>query len=278
LLLLDAQHVGVVLTENSPGYVPVRWRSEIQLPLRDAVSSSNPEAMPLTQEGMPLEMAEVLTTVPSDIDTAYLSPLVRAWPRGREVRGTALITSIDPILEEGNVGIRGLLRIHFITDEIVARDFSSQDVFCIVIPRVLADAEVRFWGRKIEVPERGIVLSGVTECVSSELWRELDGKRQEVISAAKGTIYRSYSTAHDIYSLGMLLLRALWGSDPTQRSRILTLLPDIADGLSPAVQGIEASDAHMMHIRVKEYLSGRLDCAAPLRSPVIFGGMRFLLE
>jgi len=263
LLLLDAQQVGVVLTESNLGYVPVRWRSDIQLPLRDAEPSSNPEAMLLIQEGMPLEMAEALTTVPSDIDTAYLSPLVRAWPRGREVRGTALIISIDPILEEGNLGIRGLLRIHLITDEIVARDFSNQDVFCIMFPQVLADAGVRFWGRKVEEPERGIVLSGVTECVSSEVWRELEAKRQEVISAAKGTIYRSYSSVHDIYSLGMLLLRALWGSNSTQWNGVLTLLPDLVDGLSPAVQGMETSDSHMMHVRVKEYLSGRIDCQAP---------------
>lgn len=244
---IDSRHVQVLLVTESGGYVPIRWRGTVRLPASPAVAFFN-------IEGMPAEMGQGLSVAPDDIDPAYLAPLIREWPHGRDLGATALIESIDPIPDEGEGGIRGLLRIHLITDSIVAKDFSSRDVFCIKLPLRSVNTGIRLWARKVDAPERGVVLSGVTDSLSQDAWRALEQDSHEVVSNARAIIYRSYSPACDVYGLGMLMLRSLLGSDSTQWNRLLSVLPSLVDGLAPAVQGVELTDYFTMHARVKEYL------------------------
>lgn len=247
LFRLDSRHVQVTLAADGGGYVPIRWRGAVTL-------SDSAGASAISVEGMPQEMAQTLSTVPADIDPTYVAPLIREWPHGREVRATALIESLDPIPDEGEGGIRGLLRIHLIADSIAAKDFSSRDVFCVRLPLGSGSADIRLWSRKVAEPERGVILSGVTDMLSSESWRLLERNRQQAVSNARAIVYRFYSPVCDLYSLGMLLLRTLIGSPGPRWNRVLKALPGLIDGLAPAVQGIETSDHYTMHVRLKDYL------------------------
>jgi hypothetical protein len=200
---------------------------------------------------MPAEMQQMVSATPVDIDPTYLSPQIRDWPAGQQVHGTALIESVDDIPGDEEHGAQGLLRIHFVADSVGAENFSSRDVFDLAIP--FPSGTIRLWARKIDCPERGIVLSGVIAMLSGQALKSLKGQCHQVISRTIARIYRAHSTGSDVYSLGMLWFRAVLGSDPTRWNHVLRLLPNVLNNLPPAVQGIDLSDVYTMHARVKEF-------------------------
>ena len=253
LLMLDPAHILITLPEQGSSYIPVRWGGTL------TVQRSDEMPHPLI-DNMPQEMASVLHVVPQDVDLRYASPSVRQWPLGREVAATALIQSADPIPEEGETSIRGLVRVHVIADEIAAPAFSQQDVFRLVLPlKIKKGTDVRVWARKVDVPERGIVLSGVTDVCSLEIWNTFKDASGQAMSDARAVVYRTFPPSSDLYSLGMLLLRALLGSDLRRWERVTATLPSLLEGLAPAVQGVEMSDFYLVHGRIQERLCERQD-------------------
>jgi hypothetical protein len=114
--------------------------------------------------------------------------------------------------------------------------------------------DVRVWARKVDVPERGIVLSGVTDVLSQEVWKAFEGTSGHAMSDAHAVVYRTFPPSCDLYSLGMLLLRALLGSDVRRWQRVTAAIPVLIEGLAPAVQGVESSDFYVLHVRVRERL------------------------
>jgi|CXWL01.1.fsa_nt_gi hypothetical protein len=257
LLTLDPAHIHLTLPEQGSSYVPVRWGCALRVQTSD-------EAPHLLFDDMPSEMASGLSAVPQDVDLCYASPSVREWPLGREVAATALIQSADPIPDEGETSIRGLVRVHVIADGIVAQAFSDQDVFRLILPlEKRKGTDVRVWARKVDVPERGIVLSGVTDVLSPDVWNSFEGASGHAMSDARALVYRTFPPSCDLYSLGMLLLRALLGSDARRWERITATLPTLLSGLAPAVQGVEPSDFYRLHVRVRERLREWQDLFLP---------------
>lgn len=253
LLTLDPAHVLITLQELGSSYVPVRWGCGLTVQNSD-------EAPQLFIDDMPSEMASGLRAVSQDVDLCYASPSVREWPLGREVAATALIQSADPIPDEGGTSIRGLVRVHVIADGISAQSFSQHDVFRLILPLKIGKGnDVRVWSRKVDVPERGIVLSGVTDVLSPEIWKAFEGASGQAMSDARAVVYRTFPTSSDLYGLGMLLLRALLGSDVRQWERVTATIPALVEGLAPAVQGVEPSDFAVLHVRIRERLSERQD-------------------
>ena len=248
LLTLDPAHVLLALPEQGSTYVPVRWGCTLTVQIPDEVPY-------LRVDDMPQEMASGLRAVPQDVDLCYASPSVREWPLGREVAATALIQSADPIPDEGETSIRGLVRVHVIADEIAAHAFSHHDVFRLILPvEIRKGADVRVWARKVDVPERGIVLSGVTDGLSAEVWKAFEGASRHAMSGARAVVYRTFPPSCDLYSLGMLLLRALLGSDVRRWERVTAILPALLKELTPAVQGVDPSDFYVLHVRLRERL------------------------
>jgi len=253
LLTLDPAHVLLTLPEQGSSYVPVRWGCTLTVQTSDEVPH-------LLFDDMPSEMASGLSAVPQDVDLCYASPSVREWPLGREVAATALIQSADPIPDEGETSIRGLVRVHVIADGIVAQAFSDHDVFRLILPLEMGQGTaVRVWARKVDVPERGIVLSGVTDVLSPEVWKAFEGASGHAMSDAHAVVYRTFPPSCDLYSLGMLLLRALLGSDVRRWERVTATIPALLEGLAPAVQGVEPSDFYVLHVRIRERLCERQD-------------------
>ncbi len=253
LLTLDPAHILIAPPEQGSSHLPVRWGCRLTVQNSD-------EAPHLPVDEMPQEMASVLHAVPEDVDRCYVSPSIRAWPLGREVAATALIQSADLIPEESETSIRGLVRVHVIADGVAAHEFSQHDVFRVLLPlKMKKGTEVRVWARKVDVPERGIVLSGVTDVLSPESWKTFKGDSGHAMSDARALVYRTFPLSSDLYSLGMLLLRALLGSDTRRWERITATIPALLEGLAPAVQGVEPSDFSVLHVRIRERLCEQQD-------------------
>jgi hypothetical protein len=248
LLTLDPAHIRIGLPEEMHSYVPLRWSCVLM------IQQSKDASRPVVDD-MPLEMASVLHSAPQHVDPGYVSPFIREWPLGREVSATAVIQSADPIPDEDLAAVRGLVRVQVIADDVVAGPFSRQDVFRLLLPlKTGKKTEVRVWARKVEVAERGIVVSGVTDGLAPEIWRAFEGESQYAMSDARVMVYQSYAVSSDLYSLGMLLLRALLGSDQRRWESVVASFPTLLDGLAPAVQGVDPSDFSVLHGRIRERL------------------------
>ena len=253
LLTLDPVHILIALPEQGSSHLPVRWGCALTI-------QSSDQAPHLPVDDMPQEMASVLNAVPQDVDRCYVSQSIRAWPLGREVAATALIQSADLIPEESETSIRGLVRVHVIADGVAAHEFSQHDVFRVLLPlKMKKGTDVRVWARKVDVPERGIVLSGVTDVLSPEIWKTFKGESGHAMSDACAVVYRTFPPSSDLYSLGMLLLRALLGSDVRRWERVTATLPALLEGLAPAVQGVDPSDFSVLHVRIRERLCEQQD-------------------
>lgn len=172
---------------------------------------------------------------------------------GRTISATALVQSLDSIPEDDPAHMRGLIRIHVIEDGLQATAFSDRDVFRIALPLGLPrGACVDLWTRKVESSERGIVVSGQTDFMTLDEWNRLIRAVGTVRSSVDIAVYRAVSPADDVFSCGLLLLRALLGVDEPRRTRACEQLSSIIEGLQPVVQGLDEDDQYAIHVRIKD--------------------------
>lgn len=246
--VLDPAQVVIQIADKDSVLLPLLWR--VSLSIR---RPANAEATQFAD--MPIEMAKGLVTMSVAADMTYAPPIIREWPPGRQLSTTALIQSADVIPDETVSTVRGLVRVHIVTDAIQARDFSDRDVFRVMLPvGTERGVETRAWARKVDSPERGIIVSGMTDPVTAEAWSAFARRVGQVESRASVAVYRSFASAYDVYSCGVLLLRALLGGDPGRWTRVMEALPQLLDGLSPLVEGIRPDDHYTTHIRIKDRL------------------------
>ena len=246
--VIDPEMVVVELPRQSGSILPVRWTTTVKV-------RQIPSETPSRWGTMPEEMAQGLTVLLPDADLTFASPLVRQWPLGRELPVTALIQSADVIPDDDPSEVQGLVRVHIIADEIASRDFGGHDVFRLVLPIGTGqDTEVALWARKVDSAERGLVVSGLTDEIPRDLWQAFVESDRQVRSTAKVTVYRSFSAKADVYSCGMLLLRAMLGADAGRWRRVLDAIPAVVENIGPLVQGVDEGDYFTIHVRVKDRL------------------------
>ncbi len=252
--VIDPEQVVVRFSQGPASLLPGCWSATLSLAPRD-------QHHPPTYENMPIEMAEGLTMFSTSTNLAYASPQVREWPMGRTILVTALVQSVDQIPEDDPSHMRGLIRIHLIDEGLQATEFSDRDVFRIALP--LGEHRgpcVEVWTRKVESSERGIIVIGQTDLLSPDKWTLLTRAVGMVRSSVDTSVYRALSSADDLYSCGMLLLRALVGTDEPRWIRVCEQLPSILEGLQPVVQGLDEDDHYAIHVRVKERVRESTDC------------------
>ena len=252
--VIDPGQVVVQFPERPGAMLPICWNATVSL-------AAGEYEHPSVFETMPREMAACLTTFPVSTDLAYASPRVSEWPMGKTILVTALVQSVDPIPEDDPLRMRGLTRVHIIADGLQATECSDRDVFRLALP--LSEhrgACVDLWARKVESPERGIIVTGQTDLLSLDEWKPLTRVVGMARSSVDLAVYRSVSPADDVYSCGMLLLHALMGADEPRWIRACQLLPSIAEALQPAVQGLGEDDHYVVHLRIKERIRESTDC------------------
>lgn len=244
--VIDPEQIVVRFPERPMSLLPMCWNATVSL------ATQKQEDAPAF-ENMPTEMAANLTLFPASTNLAYASPRVREWSMGRTISATALVQSLDLIPEGDPARMRGLIRIHVIEDGLQATAFSDRDVFRIALPLgEQRGACVDLWTRKVESPERGIIVTGQTDLLSLDEWTLLTRAVGMVRSSVDMAVYRALSPADDLYSCGMLLLRALLGADEPRWTRACEQLPLIVEGLQPVVQGLDEDDQYAIHVRIKD--------------------------
>lgn len=254
---LDPARVLITVPLRSSSALPLRWSCTLALQAAVPADTSLPR-------DMPEEMARSISAIPAKVDPTYTAPVVSQWPLGLELPVTALLQSADAVQDDDEQMIRGLVRVHLIAESMAARDFSDKDVFRVSLPiGAERGPSLRLWARKVDLPERGIVVSGVADAVSPETWKAFSQSGGQSPSAATVAVYRSFTPACDVYSCGVLLLRALLGSQAERWTRAVRMLPVMADGLGPLVQGVEDGDHYTIHERVRDRLQEWADLVAP---------------
>jgi hypothetical protein len=260
--VISPERVLVQVPAQRTSMLPVCWRAQVSLVVNNQEGTTS-------FENMPAEMACSLALLPGLGSSVYAAPLVREWPLGRKMSVTALVQSADPIPDDDQANVKGLVRVHVIADDLHARDFSDRDVFRVSLPISRSQgACVELWARKVEGAERGIIMSGMTDAMSLDSWKLFTRTVGDVRSSAEIAVYRVASPAHDVYSCGMLLMRALLGSDERRWSRACELVPSIAEGLEPVVQGIAEDDHYTLHLRVRDRLRESADSFEAEHIPV----------
>lgn len=251
---IDPEQMVVQFPERPVGVLPMCWSATVSLTPKDH------DLLP-THDNMPAEMAAGLTLIPTSTNLAYAARQIREWPMGKTISATVLVQAVDPIPEEDPACMRGLVRVHVIVDDLQATAFSDRDVFRIALPlSEQRGACVDLWTRKVESPERGIIVIGQTDLLSLDEWKTLTGVVGMARSSVDIAVYRAVSPADDVYSCGMLLLRALLGTDELRWTRASEQLPSIVEGLQPVVQGLDEDDHYAIHVRIKERVRESSDC------------------
>ncbi len=230
-------------------WLPVRWLFAVEL-ADTAVASS------FLHDEMPSEMAQSLFIPPHQWSSlVYAPPITREWPLGREEPATVLIRSLDRIHEELDGEVRGLLRVHLISSKISGSEFSERDVFRLTFS--LPDGDrfpVCLWARKVESAERGIIVSGVANALPLSVWDRLVKSSERVFPEAKTSVYRTFHVPCDLYSLGMLLVRALLVNEQQTIGQVEEALRRVVNGLDPVVQGIDQHDDKALSERISSRL------------------------
>lgn len=252
--VISPEHIVVQVPEQRASVLPIRWNARVTVADvgRDEGSSF---------EKMPEEMARRVSTIAVNDEMVYAAPSLREWPPGKTLTVTALVQSADHVPEEDPATVRGLVRVHVIAEGLQARDFSDLDVFRVTLPLGQdGGSSVKLWARKVSVPERGIVVSGMTDAMPLHSWNLFVQALGDVRAAAEMAVYRAGSPGHDVYSCGMLLLRALLGSEEERWRRACEQMPVIVRGLKPIVQGLAEDDHYTVFLRVRERLRESDDC------------------
>jgi hypothetical protein len=256
-LSLDPTHARMIVTDHSFPWLPTRWRFSVELD--DGLG-----ARPIPHETMPKEMAQNLFVPFQEVISTYTSPVMRDWPIGREIPVTVLLRSIERIPDEPEDVTRGFIRAHLFSDVVNCAGFIDEDVMHITLFLPGGGmAAVSLWARKVESAERGLVVSGVTSPVPSAMWGRLERAKQQVFSDARAQVYRSLTHSCDLYSLGMLLFRALVVCESRPIQNVQHNIENILARLEPLVQGLSLEDHWTIHKRVV----GRLKDAGVVFAP-----------
>jgi hypothetical protein len=235
-------------------WLPHWWRFDVSV-VSNPVSSS-----PLLDE-IPPEMASELVPVPDYVDQIYAPTVVREWPLGREVLTTALVQSVDPMPHDAEGETQALVRLHLVTEQLPAREFTTYDVFKVSLTVHGASRTVSVWARTIDAPERGVIVSGVTETVPNDMRNLLVKLNQQVLPDTRVALFRMFPLSSDLDSLAMLLLRSLVAPAGHEFPATANQVRELVNRMTPAVENMDPDDAYMRHTRLGERfreMGGRL--------------------
>ena len=257
-LSLDPAHITVRVSDHSFTWLPARWLFAVELD--DAKGAQS-----LVHETMPKAMARDIFVPSGDLDANYAAPVMRQWPLGRELPVTVLLRSIERIPDDTDEQLsRGLIRAHVFSEAVSLADCSEQDAFYLGLRLPgSGTALVPLWARRVEAAERGLIVSGVTDPIPNATWAQLERAEQQVFSGAQAKVYRAFHRASDLYSLGMLLFRALLVQQSQSLDQVQQQIAGVLGRLEPLVQGLNPDDHWTRFTRVTGRLKERGEVFQP---------------
>jgi hypothetical protein len=248
-LSLDPAHISMCVSDHSFTWLPARWLFAVELD--DAKGAQS-----LVHETMPKAMARDIFVPSGELDANYAAPVMREWPSGRELSVTVLLRSMERIPDDTDEQLsRGLVRAHVFSEAVSFADCSEQDALHLGLRLPgSGTALVPLWARRVEAAERGLIVSGVTDPIPNATWAQLERAKQQVFSDAQAKVYRAFHYASDLYSLGMLLFRALLVHQSQSLEQVQQQITGVLERLEPLVQGLNPDDHWTLFTRI----SGRL--------------------
>lgn len=249
-LRIQPAYVWVTVPDAISDFLPSRWSFSLKLAGLEPV-------LPVSGE-IPSEFAPRIFSLPPDLKTDYVAPVMKGLPLGHEESVTALIHSMERFREPVGDKVRGMVQVNLISENIRPADYSEMDVFRVTLKAQTeigqrpTESPVRIWGTKLPDSERGLLVSGATEAVSPSVWETVEKNRQAVFSYSKVAIYKSYHVPCDLYSLGMMLLRSLFVNDRQELGAVDEMIKEMIHRLKPMVQGLGFQDDRIIAERLRE--------------------------
>ncbi len=236
--------------------VPLRWLFTTSL-LDVGLEAAKYEL----ESPMPPDLALRIFNPPNDSESGYDAAVMFEKKLGDEVKGTALLRAIDPLREEKmeeetGKGMRGIIELHFLSEEILSSEFSENDVFLVELHFEAEDtAKLRVWASMKSPLEKGILLRGLSEPVTPDIWQMLLAAQRSIFSQSTMKIFKSFHAPCDLYSLGMMLFRLLLVNDRQDFQIVRQSVLHLAKGLAPMVEGLRHEDHPILLKRFKDRLS-----------------------
>lgn len=248
LLNLQPALLRVTLAEATEPFLPVRWGFSLD-------TSNLRLADRMTLPGMPADFPAQLFSPPPDAHPLYSAPLVRRQGLEQGETATLLVRSTERMRDSPPGEVRGIVQAQLVSDHLKGADYSLGDLF-LVTPNLSEEEgeSLRIWASKRGSAERGVLLEGVTEPVSSAVWEQFEKARQKVFARSEVVIYKSLHVPCDLYSLGMILFRTLLVNDRQEIEGVYEAVRGTAEQLGPISLSLEEQERQFISRRLRFYL------------------------
>lgn len=238
--------VRITIPSPMSAALPARWVFDLALDRKGI-------AKPVSRQSMPSDFAQRIFNPNDRADNIFSVPMMSEKPLGYEVKGTALVRSIERIRDDKSKTVSAIIELHFLSSDIRPGDFSENDVFFVdldshdesVLP-------IQVWASMKTPLEKGILLKGTSNPLKPEEWTRFKENHQTPFSRSKISIFKSYQAPCDLYSLGMLLFGMLLSNSEQDLKIVDQGVHHFAECLKPMVQGLGLEDFEILTKRFQD--------------------------
>lgn len=180
---------------------PARWNFRVALLDLGAT-------MPFTAEGMPADAPRIFWP-PLEPDSFYSTPFVRDEIFGKNELAHLIIRTSE-LLTDPDGKHRARLEVDVVGQALRARKMSRRDLLVLTIPLQGRELQqIRLWGNPSDLIDNGVRFLGVSSVIDEATYTSLEAMTNRVMHDREVSYYRAFNVPCDIYSLGILLFRAL---------------------------------------------------------------------
>lgn len=221
--------------------LPSRWSFSPFFPAEECAIPYTPQSL----SPLPPDFPSALFQPPHGYDPAFAHPWLQSFTLGQQESVTALIRSIapSPPSSEGAGVTQGLFTIHLFSDTFSSQPFSDKDVFFVRVPPLSGSSgSLEMWARTIDSAERGLVVQGKCQPLSTTDWELFRQNQREAFPQTLVTIYCCFHVPCDLYSLGMMIFYTLLGYHPERLNPVTPILPSLLASIEHIVQSVNPAD------------------------------------
>ncbi len=193
---------------------------------------------------------------PLEPDVVYSAPYMREDVFGKSELAHIIIRTSEP-LPDSSGKVRGRLEIDLMGQSLRARKMSLRDVMLISLPTPAQDGgTVNLTATLREQIDGGIRCLALTPLMDKSALSAIDAMTNRVIYDREVIFYRAFSVPCDIYSLGMMLFRALLVHDGQDILAISESVKYLVGKIDLAAPRGGSPDPRQVDLMVRDHLRG----------------------